>query len=335
MVTYKDSGVDIDKGNRLVDKIKEFTKTLPADNIISSIGGFSALYSLANFGSNLVLSAATDGVGTKLMIAQMADKHDTVGIDLVAMNVNDIITTGTKPVFFLDYISYSSLKDKVLSDIIKGIVSGLKQSSTALIGGETAQMPDMYENGEYDLAGFCIGIAQEKELIKNRVKQGDILIGISSSGFHSNGYSLLRRLFFDVAGYSLGKLIDGVTLSEILLRPTNIYVNTFDEMRPFVKAAVHITGGGFYENIPRVLPAGLRAVIEKKVLPEINIFKIVQEIGSISNKEMYRTFNMGIGFIVIIDEKDKEYVKNIVKKNGFNPYVIGYIEKGEGGVNIV
>ncbi len=335
MITYKQSGVDIDKGNRLVDKIKEFTKQLPNSNIISSIGGFSALYSLESFGSDLILSSATDGVGTKLIVAQMADKHDTVGIDLVAMNVNDIITTGTRPLFFLDYIAYSELEDRVLSDLVKGIVDGLKMSNAALIGGETAQMPDIYNKGEYDLAGFCVGLAKPEELIKNDLKDGDAVLGISSSGFHSNGYSLIRKLFFDIAEYTLETVIGKKTVAEILLEPTNIYVGVFEKLRDFVKASVHITGGGFYENIPRVLSDRFDVVIEKNSLPEVDIFKIAQDIGKISDVEMYRTFNMGVGFVVIVDEKHRDVALDIVNKNGFDAYSLGYVKNGKGSVEIV
>lgn len=335
MITYKQSGVDIDKGNRLVNKIKEFAKALPKENIVSSIGGFSALYSLKSFGSDLILSSATDGVGTKLIVAQMADMHNSVGIDLVAMNVNDIITTGSSPAFFLDYIAYSELEDRVLNEIIEGIVNGLKLSNASLIGGETAQMPDIYNNGEYDLAGFCVGIAKPDELIKNDISDGNIVIGISSSGFHSNGYSLLRKLFFDVAEYSLDSLIGKETLAEVLLRPTNIYVNVFNKIKPFVKAAVHITGGGFYENIPRVLSGKFDVIIEKKALPETDIFKLVQDIGKLSEFEMYRTFNMGVGFVVITEAKNGENVMDAVRKSNLKPYLIGYVKRGRGSVKIV
>ncbi len=335
MITYKDAGVDIEKGNRLVSKIKDLVKKLPSDNIISSIGGFSALFSLKEFGSDLVLSSATDGVGTKLIVAQMANIHDTVGIDLVAMNVNDIITTGSTPAFFLDYISYGDVQDSVLEDIIKGITDGLSQCNTALIGGETAQMPDIYKKGEYDLAGFCVGVAKKGQLIKNDIKEGNLVIGISSSGFHSNGYSLLRKLFFDVAGYNIDTLINNETLGEILLRPTNIYVGVFEKIKSFVKAGVHITGGGFYENIPRVLSGRFDVVIERRNVPNVDIFELVKEIGNLNEKEMFETFNMGVGFIVIIDEKDKKGVLEMIQNEGYEAYLIGYVKKGDGRVEIV
>ncbi len=335
MITYKDAGVDIDKGEKFVETVKRLAQNLPKEHIISSIGGFSAMFSLENFGADLVLSSTTDGVGTKLLIAQMANKHDTVGIDLVAMNVNDIITNGTMPVFFLDYISYSDVNDEVLNAIISGIAEGLKESKAALVGGETAQMPDMYKKGEYDLAGFCVGIARKDELIQTVIEQGDVVVGISSNGFHSNGYSLLRKLFFDVAGYKLDTQIEGETLCELLLKPTNIYVNVFSQIKQFIKAAAHITGGGFYGNIPRILGDKLDVIIEKQTLPEINIFKLVQDIGGLSEKEMYRTFNMGVGFVIIVDDKDKIRVMKKIKDAGYTAYLMGYVQNGEGRVEIV
>jgi len=335
LITYKDSGVDIEKGERLVERIKKMVGKLPSESIISSIGGFSALFSLAKYGSDLILSSATDGVGTKLAVAQMADKHNTVGIDLVAMNVNDIITNGSSPAFFLDYISYAEVEDRVLEDIISGITEGLYQSSAALIGGETAQMPGMYKKGEYDLAGFCVGIAKKDELIKNEIKEGDAVIGISSSGFHSNGFSLLRHLFFDVAGYNLDSLLDGVPLAEVLLKPTIIYVRVFEAIKPFVKAAAHITGGGFYENIPRVLSGKFDVVIEKRAMPSVAIFEVVKDIGKLSEKEMYRTFNMGVGFVVITDEGDSNGVVQAIEKEGYKAYILGYVKKGKGRVDLV
>jgi len=335
LITYKDSGVDIEKGERLVERIKKMVGKLPSEGIVSSIGGFSALFSLKKYGSDLILSSATDGVGTKLAVAQMADKHDTVGIDLVAMNVNDIITNGSSPAFFLDYISYAEVKDRVLEDIIYGITDGLYQSNAALIGGETAQMPGMYKKGEYDLAGFCVGIARKEELIKNEIKEGDAVIGISSSGFHSNGFSLLRHLFFDVAGYDLDTLLEGVPLAEVLLKPTNIYVKVFEAIKPFVKAAVHITGGGFYENIPRVLSGRFDVVIEKKKMPSAAIFEVVKDIGKLSEKEMYGTFNMGVGFIVVVNKEDLSSVVQAIEKDGYEAYRLGYVKNGTGRVEIV
>ena len=335
MITYKESGVDIDKGNKFVHTIKRFTSKLPKDNILSSIGSFSALYSLKSFGCDIVLSSATDGVGTKLRVAEMAEKHNSIGIDLVAMNVNDIITNGSNPAFFLDYISYSELKDSVLTDIIEGITDGLNMSNCALIGGETAQMPQSYAKGEYDLAGFCVGIARESEILQCSPNNGDVVIGIASSGFHSNGYSLLRKLFFDVGGYRIDSIINGKSLSEMLLRPTHIYVKVFNAIKQYVHAAAHITGGGFYENMPRVLKDSQRIIIEKSHLPKPDEFALVQDIGNLSDYEMYRTFNMGIGFAVFINERDKHNIMHIIESQGYSAYEIGYVIEGAKGLEIV
>ena len=332
---YKTSGVDIDKGNRFAQRIKEMVKTLPEIGVISSIGGFGALVGLKDFGCDLILSSSTDGVGTKLLVAQMAGRHDTVGIDLVAMNVNDIITTGTVPYFFLDYISYSDVEDHVLEDVMKGIVRGLELSECALVGGETAQMPDVYKKGEYDLAGFCVGIGKKDDILPKPLKNGMVLLGFASSGFHSNGYSLLRKVFFDINSYDLDKGFCGRPLGDVLLEPTRIYVKLFKRIKPFVKALIHITGGGFYDNIPRVLNGEFDTVIEKKMLPEVDIFKAFQELGDIEEKEMFRTFNMGIGMVAICEEKDKESVRRFAKEEGIEAYEIGYLEKGNGRVIIV
>ncbi|WP_051453552.1 phosphoribosylformylglycinamidine cyclo-ligase [Hippea sp. KM1] len=335
MIDYRSAGVDIDKGNRFAEAIKEMVEVLPKDGVISSIGGFSALFGLDRFGCDLVLSSATDGVGTKLLVAQMAGIHNTVGIDLVAMNVNDIITGGTKPVFFLDYISYSKLEDGVLEKIIEGIVEGLRQSNTALIGGETAQMPDVYGDGEYDIAGFCVGVGKKDELLPKQTKEGMVVIGFASSGFHSNGYSLLRKLFFDIGRYSLDSMILNKPLVEWLLKPTRIYVELFEKIRPWVVAASHITGGGFYDNIPRILPEGIGVVIEKKALPEVEIFEFVKNLGKISDREMFRTFNMGVGFVIICNESDVDGVVSASSGLGIDAYRIGYTTKDVKGVEIV
>ena len=335
MITYKDSGVDIDKGNRFAQKIKDLVAVLPKKGVVDSIGGFSGIVDSSVFGENLLLALSTDGVGTKIDIAIKAKKHDTIGIDLVAMNVNDIIASGAIPAFFLDYIAYSDLSDGVLEDIMKGIVNGLKQASAALVGGETAQMPDIYKKGYYDLAGFCVGVLKKEELLPRVLNEGLVLIGFASSGFHSNGYSLLRKLFFEKNNYSLDSIVAGKPLGEILLKPTTIYVSLFKKIRQYVFAAAHITGGGFYDNINRVLGKKFDAVIEKDRLPEVDIFKVVQKLGGISDKEMYRTFNMGVGFVVAVDEKDKTAVIDISKEEGIDALEIGYIAKGKGEVNIV
>lgn len=332
---YKSAGVDIEKGNRIVKKIKEMITNLPSKNIISSIGSFGALVELKDFGCDLVLSSSTDGVGTKLLVAQKAGIHDTVGVDLVAMNVNDIITTGTEPLFFLDYISYSYIDDWVLEDILKGIVKGLELSYCELVGGETAQMPDMYSRGAYDLAGFCIGIGLRNDILPKGLSNGMTLVGFSSSGFHSNGYSLLRKVFFDNLKFDLDREYCGKTLGEILLEPTRIYVSLFKKIKGYINALVHITGGGFYDNIPRVLNGQFDAIVEKSKLPEVEIFEEFKKIGNVEEGEMFRTFNMGIGMIAICEERNKHVLKTLALDEGISAYEIGYIENGSGVVRIV
>ncbi len=335
MIDYKSSGVDIDKGNRIAAKIKEMVNALPNADVISSIGGFGAVVNLKRLGCDLTVSSTTDGVGTKLLVAQKASIHNTVGIDLVAMNVNDIITTGSEPLFFLDYISYSSLEDSVIEDILRGIVDGLKQSNCALVGGETAQMPGVYRDGEYDLAGFCVGVGKREDILPKPLKEGMAIVGFESSGFHSNGYSLLRKVFFDILGFTLDKKFCGKPLGEILLEPTRIYVNLFRKIRGLVKALVHITGGGFYDNLPRVLGGKFNAIIHRNKLPEMCIFKEFKRISGVNDREMFRTFNMGIGMAAICDEGSVKRVEELAKDEFIEAYEIGFIEKGGGDVIIV
>ena len=335
MIDYKSSGVDIDKGNRIAAKIKQMVKTLPHTDVVSSIGGFGAIVSLKRLGCDIVVSSTTDGVGTKLLVAQKASVHNTVGIDLVAMNVNDIITTGSEPLFFLDYISYSNLEDTVIEEIVKGIVDGLKQADCALVGGETAQMPGIYKEGEYDLAGFCVGIGTSEDILPKPLREGMAIVGFESSGFHSNGYSLLRKVFFDILNYTLDREFCGKSLGEILLEPTRIYVNLFKKIRSLVKALVHITGGGFYDNIPRVLGGEFDAIIYKNKLPEMCIFNEFRRISGVDDREMFRTFNMGIGMVAICDIDSVGEIVKIAEDESIRAYEMGFIEKGKGDVIIV
>ncbi|MFN3550899.1 MAG: phosphoribosylformylglycinamidine cyclo-ligase [Endomicrobiia bacterium] len=293
-MTYKQSGVDIDKANRFVDWIK---KKIP------QIGFFSGFYEIEK---NKYLVATTDGVGTKLKIAQLLNKHTTIGIDLVAMNVNDIITCGAKPLFFLDYIACGKIDLNVLKHIIRGIIKGCKLANCKILGGETAEMPGMYEPGEYDLAGFACGIVDKDKFIEGKyIKEGDIVIGLFSSGLHSNGYSLVRKVFSQE---------EQIKFAKILLKPTKIYVEEIMELiKKFepnkeLKGIVNITGGGFYDNIIRVLPKNLKAQIDKNSWQPQQIFKIIQQKANIPDKEMYRTFNMGIGMVIIVDKKIVEKV---------------------------
>jgi phosphoribosylformylglycinamidine cyclo-ligase len=312
MLTYKKSGVDIDKANEFVSWIK--TK-------IPSIGFFSGFYKI---NKTQTLVGTTDGVGTKLKIAQLVNKHNTIGIDLVAMNVNDIIVCGAKPIFFLDYIAIGKLNLSVMKEIMTGIIEGCKIAGCNLMGGETAEMPGMYKKDEYDLAGFACGIVEEKNIIKgDNVKEEDVLIGLKSSGLHSNGYSLVRKVFSKQEQKSY---------AETLLIPTKIYVKPILQLlKKFkpnkdVKAIINITGGGFYDNIVRVLPKNYHAIVYKKswLVPEI--FKIIQQKGKIADEEMYRTFNMGIGMVIIVDKTKVEQILKFFKKDGV---VIGKITKNK------
>jgi len=332
LISYKDAGVDIDKGNRLVEFIKKALGDQRDPNLLSSIGAFGALYTLDN---DTVISTTTDGVGTKLLVAQMAKKHDTVGIDLVAMNVNDIVAMGSKPLLFLDYIAYSDLEDAHLEQILSGIVEALGEAGAILAGGETAQMPDVYPSGAYDLAGFCVGISRKDELLLETPEPGDVVVGFESSGYHSNGYSLLRKVFFEVAGYDLqDRVLDKRSLADLLLTPTKIYVKPLLSVRDLIKRAAHITGGGFYDNISRILPDGVGCVIEKRLLPERDEFELVRKLGNIAFEEMFRTFNMGVGFVVVVSPENVRRLIETVGKLGTEAFVIGQIEKGR-GVRIV
>lgn len=339
-LTYKSAGVNIEKGWKAVQEIKKYVEKTKRKEVISEIGGFSALFKpdLKKY-TEPVLVSSTDGVGTKLLIAKKANIHNTVGIDLVAMGVNDIIVCGATPLFFLDYIACGKLDTKKIVKIVEGISSGCQEAGCALIGGEIAEMPGMYKEDEYDLAGFALGMVERKKIIDgSKIKIGDKIIGLSSSGLHSNGYSLVRKIFFEIANYTLSQKIEelGKTLGEELLTPTKIYVRTIlNLLKKFeIKGIVHITGGGFLENIPRILPEGLSAKINKdswKILP---IFKLIQKIGNVDEKEMFRTFNMGIGMAIICDKKESlKIIKYLRKKE--DAYIIGEIESGKGEVRIV
>jgi len=325
-ISYKDSGVDIDAGNLLVEKIKPFVKETFNENVIGGIGSFAGAFKLPNGYKNPVLLAATDGVGTKLKLAIEAKKFDTIGIDLVAMCVNDLICNFATPLFFLDYYATGKLKVNEASEVIKGIAKGCIEAECALIGGETAEMPGMYKEEDFDLAGFAVGIAEIDE-INPKVKEGDILIALSSSGIHSNGYSLVRKLFFEKLKMSFDDEIDGKKLIDILLTPTKIYVKEFKKLKPYINALAHITGGGIVENLPRVLPEGLRAVVYKDKIKVLPIFEFISKY--VDEEEMFRTFNMGVGMILAVSEGKVDYVL----KNS-DGYVIGEIKKGEKGVEL-
>lgn len=334
-LTYSDAGVNIDEGNRLVKLIKPAVRRSYRPEVIGDIGGFGALFSGRFKGlKDPVLVSSTDGVGTKLMVAFMADRHDTVGVDLVAMSVNDILVSGAEPLFFLDYFATGKLDAGTASKVVKGIADGCVQAGCALIGGETAEMPGLYKTGEYDLAGFAVGVVDKKKMIDGkRIKAGDAIIGLASSGLHSNGYSLARKVIFEKLGLSIGSKPDGYKkdVGSMLIAPTRIYVKPVRSLMKEVDICgmAHITGGGFTENIPRVIPKGLKAVIKKGSWKMPPVFKLIQDGGSIDEDEMLRTFNCGIGFIMVVREKDAEKALVKIKKLGERPYLIGTIAKSK------
>ena len=341
MLTYKQSGVDIDEGNRAVDLIKGKIKTTYDNNVIGDLGNFSGLYSLKDF-TNMtepVLLSSTDGVGTKLKLAQMMDKHDTVGIDLVAMCVNDLICQGARPLFFLDYIATGKLVPEQVEQIVSGIVDGCKMAGCALVGGETAEMPGMYSEDEYDLAGFSVGIADREKIVSGKdVKSGDTLIGISSSGIHSNGFSFIRKIFLETYGYKLDQYIEelGMTLGEALLTPTKIYVKlVLDLLSKYdIKAIAHITGGGVIENITRVIPKGLGIDIEKNSWEKPAIFKMIENFNSIDERELHKSFNMGVGLVLIVDNEKAKEITEYINSTEENAYIIGKVVDTHEGVTL-
>ena len=341
MLDYKSAGVDIEAGYRSVELMKKHVKETMRPEVLGGIGGFSGAFSMNGFKNmeNPTLVSGTDGVGTKLKLAFLMDRHDTVGIDCVAMCVNDIACAGGEPLFFLDYIACGKNEPEKIADIVKGVADGCKQAGAALIGGETAEMPGFYPEDEYDLAGFAVGIVDQKDMIDgSTVREGDVLVGMASSGVHSNGFSLVRRVF-TMTREALDRSYDelGCTLGEALLCPTKIYVKALRSVKEAgvrIKACSHITGGGFYENIPRMLPDGMQAVIEKNSYPILPIFGMLMREGGIAEQMMYNTYNMGIGMVMALDPADVDRAMEAVRAAGEIPYVIGRIEAGEKGVKL-
>ena len=341
MMDYKKAGVDIEAGYQSVELMKEHIQKTMRQEVLTNIGGFSGAFSMDAFKNmeHPTLVSGTDGVGTKLKLAFVMDKHDTVGIDCMAMCVNDIACAGGEPLFFLDYIACGKNTPEKIAQIVKGVAEGCVQSGAALISGETAEMPGFYPEDEYDLAGFAVGVADEKDLITGKdLQEGDILIGMASSGVHSNGFSLVRKIF-DITEESLNTYYDelGATLGETLLAPTKIYVKALKGIKAAgvqIKACSHITGGGFYENVPRMLKDGVRAVIEKDSYPVPPIFRMMAKKGQIEEKMMYNTYNMGIGMVVAVSPADVETTMKAIEAAGEQPYQIGRIEKGEKGVTL-
>ena len=331
-LSYKDAGVDINAGNVLVERIKPEVKRTTRAEVIGGLGGFGALCAIPSKYKEPILVSGTDGVGTKLRLAIDLKKHDTIGIDLVAMCVNDLVVQGAEPLFFLDYYATGKLDVDVAADVVKGIADGCVQSGCALVGGETAEMPGMYHAGDYDLAGFCVGVVEKSEIIDgSRVKNGDALIALGSSGPHSNGYSLVRKVI-DVAGVNPAtELLDNKPLSEHVLAPTKIYVKSVLALikQADVHAIAHLTGGGFWENIPRVLPKNTKAVIDEKSWKWPSVFNWLQEKGNIDTYEMYRTFNCGVGMVIALPQEQVDTALAILKQAGENVWLIGHIEHAE------
>ncbi|MFD2113454.1 phosphoribosylformylglycinamidine cyclo-ligase [Thiorhodococcus fuscus] len=337
-LNYRDAGVDIDAGNELVERIKPLAAATMRPGVLTGLGGFGALFEIPlDRYRQPVLVSGTDGVGTKLRLAIELDRHDTIGIDLVAMCVNDILVSGAEPLFFLDYYATAHLDVEVASSVVSGIAKGCELAGCALTGGETAEMPGMYSEGDYDLAGFCVGIAEKSELIQpDRVRVGDVLIGLASSGPHSNGYSLIRKVI-EVSGTDLGIDLDGASLADRLLAPTRIYVRSLLPLTRAirVRALAHITGGGLTENLPRVLAGGTRARIDLDSWRRPAVFDWLQDAGGITDAEMLRTFNCGVGMVVCVAAEDAEPTLERLRAAGEDAWTIGRIEETEGAPEVV
>lgn len=334
---YKEAGVNLEAGYESVRRIQSHVARTKVKGAIDSLGAFGGMFDLSVYNlKEPVLVSGTDGVGTKLMLAFEMDKHDTIGIDAVAMCVNDVLVQGAKPIYFLDYIAIGQNKPEVIEQIVKGVADGCVQSACALIGGETAEMPDMYDVDHYDVAGFCVGVVDKSKLKDSRnLKVGDVLIGLPSTGVHSNGFSLVRKVLFKdnhLDAHATYEELDGQVLGDVLLTPTKIYVKAvsslFDQVD--IHAMSHITGGGFYENVPRMLKEGMGVRIDTKAFPRPKIFDFIRQKGKIENQEMYNVFNMGIGFVMAVDPKDVQKVQDALQAIGETSYVIGEVtDSGE------
>lgn len=339
---YKYAGVDIEAGYKAVELMKQHVQSTMRSEVLNGLGGFSGAFSLAGFKDmeQPTLVSGTDGVGTKLKLAFLLDKHDTIGIDCVAMCVNDIACAGGEPLFFLDYIACGKNEPEKIATIVKGVAEGCKMSGAALIGGETAEMPGFYPEDEYDLAGFAVGIVDQKKIINgSTLKENDVLIGIASSGVHSNGYSLVRKVF-PMNGSALGRYYEslGASLGETLLTPTKIYVKALKNLKEgnvVVKACSHVTGGGFYENIPRMLPEGVHAFVKKDSYEIPPIFKMLQVDGNIEEQMMYNTYNMGLGMVIAVDPTQVDAALRCIQAAGEKAYIVGEVKAGEKGITIL
>ncbi|WP_312091498.1 phosphoribosylformylglycinamidine cyclo-ligase [Aminipila sp.] len=335
-LTYKDAGVDTKEGERAVDLMKPHVKKTFNQNVLTGLGGFGSLFKLdTSEMTEPVLVSGTDGVGTKLKIAFLMDKHDTVGIDCVAMCVNDVLCQGAKPLFFLDYIATGKVKAEKIAEIVKGIAEGCCQSGSALVGGETAEMPDFYQDGEYDIAGFSVGVVDKNKMITgDNIKEGNKIIGIPSSGIHSNGYSLVRKVFFEKMNMKVTDYVEelGMTLGEALLTPTKIYANACEAVlsKHQINGIIHITGGGFFENIPRIIPEGLGVNINLGSWNIPAIFNYIEKCGNVEQTDMFSTYNMGVGMMMVVSAECAEEVLATLKESGEKAYVIGEIVEGSG-----
>ncbi|HHU18167.1 MAG TPA: phosphoribosylformylglycinamidine cyclo-ligase [Clostridiales bacterium] len=335
-LTYKDAGVDTKEGEKAVQLMKEHVKKTFNANVLTGLGSFGSIFKLDLTGINEpILVAGTDGVGTKLKIAFMLDKHDTIGQDCVAMCVNDILCQGAKPLFFLDYIATGKVKAEKVADIVKGVSDGCIIGECALVGGETAEMPDFYADGEYDMAGFAVGVVDRSRIVDgSKIKKGDVLIGLPSSGLHSNGYSLVRKLFFEIMKLRVNDYVAdfGRTVGNELIIPTKIYTKACNAVmtKETVNGIIHITGGGFFENIPRIIPEGLGVRINIGSWSILPIFEYIQRCGNIDRNEMFSTFNMGIGMIMVVNKERAESIMDILKEAGEEPCIIGEVVSGEG-----
>ncbi len=338
---YKSAGVDIQAGYQAVERMREHVSATMRPEVLGDLGGFSGAFSMKGFKDmeDPVLVSGTDGVGTKLKLAFLLDRHDTVGIDCVAMCVNDIACAGGEPLFFLDYIACGKNSPEKIGEIVKGVSRGCILSGAALIGGETAEMPGFYPEDEYDLAGFAVGIVDKKDMITGeKVRPGDVLVGLASSGVHSNGFSLVRKVF-EMTPQSLNTFYPelGATLGDVLLAPTRIYVKALRSLREagiVIHGCSHITGGGFYENVPRMLPEGCKAVIYKERFPLPPIFTLLQKKGEISEQVMYNTYNMGLGMVLALDPRDADSALKVLADAGESPYLVGEVQAGEKGVSL-
>jgi phosphoribosylformylglycinamidine cyclo-ligase len=340
-ITYKKAGVDIYEADKFLKMISPMVKTTFRKEVLTDIGLFAGLFKLdIKKYKEPVLVSGTDGVGTKLKIAFQADKHDTVGIDLVAMCVNDILTLGAEPLFFLDYFATGKLNAEKASQVIKGIVEGCRLSGCALIGGETAEMPGFYKKNEYDLSGFAVGVVNKSDIIHGKaINEGDVIIGVASSGLHSNGFSLVRKVLFDIGKIKIDQYVSelGCSIAEELLKPTEIYVKAYFTLKGKVKikGMAHITGGGIPGNLPRILPKGKTSVIYKNSWEIHPIFQFIQKIGKITEVEMFKVFNMGIGYIFVVDAQDVKKALSLINNKGYRAYLIGEIVKGKGEIRII